>query len=145
MMRDTVIAVDQCLTPAEQAVHYVLERIRLDVDLRWFMLDTEAMHLLCVAEAQRTGGTVDQVKHAYRMISPRAEKDVPKVKRLQEEIDRLEGLAGVAEDVALDAQQTSHGASVITAALNVCPTCAGLPAMSITRCPMCRTLQEGLP
>jgi hypothetical protein len=46
----------------EQGVTYMLDRIQHDSDLRYLMLHTQAFHLLCQAEAARTGESLEQVE-----------------------------------------------------------------------------------
>jgi hypothetical protein len=54
-MRDEGELVDpnQPLSRSERAVLYTLRRIRLDANLRYYMLHTEAFQLLCEAESDR--------------------------------------------------------------------------------------------
>jgi hypothetical protein len=52
-----IIDPDQPLSTSERAVLYLLRRIRLDANLRWYMLHTEAFQLLCEAESQRRHNT----------------------------------------------------------------------------------------
>lgn len=50
------------MTAADLAVKYILDRIQTDPDLAWYMLHTEAMHLCCVAEAERLGKPIEEVE-----------------------------------------------------------------------------------
>lgn len=91
------------LTPAETAVRYLLDRIRLDADLRYLMLDTEAMHLLCAAEAQRVGQTREMIEGVYRMPASANAGREPRLKVYRDMRDALEDLVedwdSVGEDV----------------------------------------------
>lgn len=86
-MRDEAITIDPGpLSLAEQAVCYLLKRIRVDVDLRWLMLHTEAFERLCIAEAQRTGEDVEKVRVLYSTMLPHCKDDEPQVVKLRREL-----------------------------------------------------------
>lgn len=67
------------MSPADEAVSYMLARIQVDADLRWLMLHTEAFAKLCQAEGHRTGETPEMVgsrrsidlRPKYRRRDPR--------------------------------------------------------------------------
>ena len=64
-MKDEGLMSEVGCTKPEQAVGYVLRRIQLDADLRYHMIGTEAFRLLCEAQAERTGETVECIKAMY--------------------------------------------------------------------------------
>lgn len=66
-MRDTVI-VAAGETAAEKAVSYLLKRIQKDVNLNWGMVGTQAMALLCDAEAARTQESAEAVSEKYSKL-----------------------------------------------------------------------------
>lgn len=88
-MRDEALATETSLTKAEAAVSYILQRIRVDADLRWLMIGTEAFSRLCHAEAERTGKSFDEVREEFSKLAKRCERDVPRVvafRRLAEQL-----------------------------------------------------------
>jgi hypothetical protein len=85
-------------TPAERAVRYLLERIRMDPDLRWLMLDTQAMHLLCAGEAAITGRDVEAVQAEYRR--PFDHPEATRTPRLKHHGDLVRAAERVADAAA---------------------------------------------
>jgi len=69
-MKDQHITTDPALSPAEAAVSYLLQRVRVDADLRHHLVGTEAFERLCSAEAARTGKTPDQVERDLLGLAP---------------------------------------------------------------------------
>jgi hypothetical protein len=78
-MRDEAIATAPHLTPAEAAVYYLLQRMRLDADLRHHLLDTEAFAKLCAAESRRTGTTAEAIEAVYSVPAPHCADERPKL------------------------------------------------------------------
>lgn len=64
-MKDEGLTTDPALSLDAAAVNYLLQRIKVDADLRYLMLHTEAFHRLCVAEAARSGETIDYEKATH--------------------------------------------------------------------------------
>jgi hypothetical protein len=56
----------------------------------------------------------------------------------------LEGQLAQAEEVAREVHGEREAPGIIRNAMALCEACAGLPEMSINRCPMCRELQTAL-
>ena len=55
-MKDTGLTPKNTLSPAEQAVDYILQRLQNDPELAYYMgLGTESLNLLCKAHAHRVG------------------------------------------------------------------------------------------
>lgn len=90
-MRDVGLTASQVLGPADAAVQYLLDRIQHDVNLRHYMLHTEAFHLLCVAESARTGEPIEAVA-SRRMVNlvPVHQQRLPDVVELRNKIEELE-------------------------------------------------------
>jgi len=82
-MKDEALTTAPALTPAEAAVNYVLQRIRVDADLRYHMLYTEAFARLCAAEAVRVGKTVEEIKALCSEPAKHCKNDVPKLVKLR--------------------------------------------------------------
>jgi hypothetical protein len=63
-------------------------------------------------------------------------------------IERLQCELAQAEDMAREASKQLQGETaapgIIRSAMALCEACAGLPELSINRCPMCRALQAAL-
>lgn len=91
-MKDEAIATPPQLSAAESAVLYLLIRIRLDVDLRWHMLDSEAFAKLCAAEAERTGKTPEEVEGIYANPPPECRDKIPELVKLRRLVDAIEGM-----------------------------------------------------
>lgn len=49
-------------TPAEQAVHYVLQRVVNDRNFSWYMIGTQTLRLCIQAEAARTGKSEEAIE-----------------------------------------------------------------------------------
>lgn len=82
----------ESLTPHERAVLYMLQRVRLDANLRHYMLHTEAFALLCEAEALRIGTTAEAVVGVYSEPAPHCATDIAEVVKLRRKKDLEEGL-----------------------------------------------------
>jgi hypothetical protein len=101
-MTDEGLATQPQLSPAEAAVNYVLRRIRVDANLRYHMLHTEAFSLLCDAEAARTGKSRDTIEQLYGTPAANC-RDVQA--RLPACIERLESIERIASDRGMDERQ----------------------------------------
>ena len=80
----------------------------------------------CVKEASELVGRVERVRSQLDIASFEAAKLIDSIKST--------GFVRVAVSTP----------DAIARALNLCPVCAGLPPLSITRCEMCRALQEAI-
>lgn len=94
-MHDDENAVDM-MSPADAAVTYLLNRIQVDPDLRWLMLNTEAFTKLCVAEAARLGEAVEAVterrEHDRQPSHRRHQPRLVEFRRIVQEIRDLDGV-----------------------------------------------------
>jgi predicted RNA-binding Zn-ribbon protein involved in translation (DUF1610 family) len=140
-MIDQVIPVDPGLSLADQAVDYMLERIRRDVDLRWLMLDTEAWAKLCEAHSARTGRPLEDVREESRKLYPHCANDKPRIPEMRRQIAALEEQANKSASKSQE-KQSSWGRKMVREVMDLCPNCDGIPRDSINRCPMCRRLQR---
>lgn len=143
-MRDEGITTDPSLSLADQAVNYVLRRVQLDADLRWHMVGTEAYHRLCVADAARRGRDVDVVKDQWATPPDRLKGEKARLPEAEKKIRDLEYKLDVYREGLNPAVVDDPASDKIGEALDLCPRCAGLPHLSINRCPMCRKLGEAL-
>lgn len=64
-MKDEGLTTAPGLSLAHGAISYILRRIRVDADLRWHMIGTEAFHRLCAAEAERLGKPFEEIETLY--------------------------------------------------------------------------------
>jgi hypothetical protein len=93
-MRDEALTTPPHLSNSEAAVLYLLKRIRVDADLRYHMLGTEAFERLCSAEALRAGKLLDDIIDLYSTPADHCRDDKPRLP---------ETLAGLEELVKLQA------------------------------------------
>lgn len=95
------------LKPADRAVAYLLDRLQVDPDLRFYCDPfTESFNQLCLAEAERTGETVERVKERReKVLNPRHRK--AEVVMLREELRAAED-AERDVDEAEDAQRQAE-------------------------------------
>lgn len=82
-MRDEALTTAPGLTAAESTVNYLLKRMRVDANLRYHMLHTEAFAKLCAAEAERTGKTIEAVVSIYSRPADHCRDDEPKLVELR--------------------------------------------------------------
>lgn len=87
-MRDEYISTAPRLTCAEDAILYVLKRLKVDADLRWHMLGTEAFERLCDAEAKRSGHPGEYVRALYATPATSCADDKPKLVRLRAAVSK---------------------------------------------------------
>lgn len=74
-----------------EAVRYLLDRIQRQPDLRWHMLHTQAMALLCAAEAMETAKPYHQVKeYRERDLQPPHDRRQPEIVIARRRIEQLE-------------------------------------------------------
>lgn len=96
-MKDEAITVDVGMTPAEDAVAYLLKRMRLDANLAYHMRGTEAFARLVRAEAARTGKSEEGIEQTYSQLTRGAEASIPIFREVRDEIvallDELPGTA----------------------------------------------------
>jgi hypothetical protein len=101
MMPDHGDRTDNTLPPAERAVRYMLETIRLNPDLRYLLLHTQAMRLLLDAEAFRLSEAgvpmADQEVLVY--TQPADHPEAKRESRLAVYRDLLDGCAEAAEQL----------------------------------------------
>lgn len=141
-MRDEGLMVEPGLSAHEEAVSYILQRIRVDANLRYYLVGSEAWAKLCIAEAQRTGEDVEKVRRRTAEMLPHCRNDVPEVHKLRQDIERIERTTSLDADCFEMAKEDAMAdvQHVVRDALDLCPACAGLPHTSINRCEMCRKL-----
>lgn len=82
---------DATLSAADQAVKYLLDRIQLDPNLRYYCGNgTESFALLVAAEAARTGETVEAVKDRRCVrLTPSHRPQMADVYLLRREVEAL--------------------------------------------------------
>lgn len=85
-MRDEALTTPPQLSAAEAAVNYILQRVRVDADLRYHLLHTEAFARLCRAEAERTGKTDEEVEEHYSMLANHCKDDLPKLVKVRKAV-----------------------------------------------------------
>jgi len=88
-MRDETIITEPGLSSAEAAVSYLLQRIRLDADLRYHMVGTEAFSRLCAAEAERAGEAASLVISEFSTAAPHRRDEVPALLHCQRLLDQI--------------------------------------------------------
>lgn len=88
-MRDEAITTTPTLGSAEAAVCYMLQRIRVDANLRYYMLDTEAFARLCAAEAARIGTDADSVEAIYGELAPHCAGESAEAVRLRNKLELI--------------------------------------------------------
>src|SRR5437763_1659617 len=88
-MKDEGLTTRPELSLAEAAVNYLLQRIRVDADLRHHLLWTEAFAKLCLAEAHRTGESEGTVRERYS--APADPEDKPRLVECREAMQRAAG------------------------------------------------------
>lgn len=101
-MKDTVIPTQPELSTLENAVSYILQRMRHDANLRHYMLGTQAFALLCEAEAERIcllhievgypPTMAAKVEEQYSTLDPNARPQEPDVVRLRRENEALQAM-----------------------------------------------------
>lgn len=101
-MKDQMLSIPAGLNAAEAAVLYVLKRVRVDADLRWHMLHTEAFERLCNAEAQRTRKALEDVENQY---GTPANDDKAKLPELRRKVEDLEARGKAPEITAAELSQ----------------------------------------
>jgi hypothetical protein len=87
-MNDHDLQENTTLSLAERAVRYMLDRIRVDPDLRYLMGGTQAFAMLCEAEAARTGKSPEAVQFAA--MGPLNHPDARRPARLPSHRDLLD-------------------------------------------------------
>ena len=80
------------LPPADRAVAYMLDRLQVNPDVRFYCgPGTETFSQLCAAEAARTGETVEAVRERRsKDLQPNYSKRVADVVKLREQLDAVE-------------------------------------------------------
>lgn len=80
------------LKPADRAVAYMLDRLQVNPDVRYYCgPGSETFAQLCAAEAERTGETVEQVKERRsKDLQPKYSKREAEVLKLREQLDAVE-------------------------------------------------------
>lgn len=80
------------LAEAKLAIAYMLSQIQMNPDLRWIMLDTEAMAKLMRAEAILTGRSEQQVRDERRKdLQPEHRRRQADAPRLRKQIEDIQG------------------------------------------------------
>jgi len=87
-MIDEALRTAPTLSPAEAAVSYILQRIRVDANLRYHMLHTEAFGRLCAADALRTGKTEEEAMTTYSTPAEHCRNDKPQLIELRNGIEK---------------------------------------------------------
>lgn len=90
-MRDEGLTTAPELSPSQAAVNYLLQRMRVDADLRHHLLYTEAFARLCKAEAVRTLRTVEEVTEHYSTLAPHCRRDKPQLVVMRETVRAVVG------------------------------------------------------
>jgi len=85
-MKDEALMTAPKLSPAEAAVNYMLQRIRVDANLRYHMIHTEAFSRLVAAEAHRTGELAEEIDAKYSTLADHCKSDLPKIAVLKNAI-----------------------------------------------------------
>jgi hypothetical protein len=90
-MPDMGLTPDAQLSPADQAVKYLLDRVQHDPDLRWLCgVGTQSFRLLILAEAARTGETEEAVLlRRRRNLLPAHHRQEPEVLQRRREVQAL--------------------------------------------------------
>jgi hypothetical protein len=90
-MRDTGLTAEPTIPLADRAVKYLLDRVQHDPDLRYYCgPGTQAWHLLCWAEAARTGEPIEKVEaERARDLQPDYDRRKPRVVELETELKSL--------------------------------------------------------
>lgn len=79
------------MSPADDAVRHILNRMQTDPDFRHLLLDTESFHLLCAAEAARTDRPVEDVKRDRRLdLQPTYRWRPAQLPRLRRQVELYE-------------------------------------------------------
>ncbi len=99
-MRDEAIITEPQLSVAEGAICYLLQRVRVDADLRWHLVGTEAFHRLCAAEAKRRGEDLEIVKERYSTLLPRCRSDKPRLVMARERLAEISATCADSADSA---------------------------------------------
>jgi hypothetical protein len=81
-MKDEAIRIAPCPTDAQAAILYVLTRCQLDLNLRHYMVHTEAFTRLCDAEAKRTGEDLEVVEDRFSQPKREGRADIVKAREL---------------------------------------------------------------
>lgn len=105
-MRDENLQTPACPSLAESAVLYLLMRLRVDPDLRWHLVGTEALARLCAAEAGRTGQSEEEVKQHYLSMAEGYTPDQAQLPRLRHKLYLIARAAEAQQD-----PRTSAGAA----------------------------------
>lgn len=82
-------AINVELSPAEQAVKYILGRVVTDRNFSWYMFGTESLALCFEAEAARRGLTREDVEQE---IVQKAGRDVADISIARERLEAIERL-----------------------------------------------------
>lgn len=89
------------LSHAYDAVRYLLDRIQTDPDLRYHMLHTQAMALLCAAEASHLGKSwVEVLNLRCEDLQPAYDRREPQLVEARKRIEELESGIGDHEPLA---------------------------------------------
>jgi hypothetical protein len=87
-------------TAAQKACAYLLNRIQTDPDVGYYLgFGTQSFDMLCAAEAEFTGKTLEEVQElrgqdlqpAHRKREPKVLELEARVEELQEKLDKLGG------------------------------------------------------
>jgi hypothetical protein len=104
-MPDFHVVPIETATPAQQAVHYILQRVVNDRNFSWYMWHTQSLRLCLLAEADRVGMTEAEVEKQLSVASEKANErlkrscaDRADVEVLQKRIDRIDQLLGHVSD-----------------------------------------------
>ena len=87
-MHDAGLMTATELAPADRAVKYLLDRIQQDANLRWYMLDTQALALMCEAEAFRLGKEIETISESRsKDLTPERHRREPDAVKLRKLVD----------------------------------------------------------
>lgn len=110
-MKDEALQTDPALSVAEQAVSYMLQRMRVDVNLRHYLIGTEAFAKLCEAEAKRIGTDAESIEAIYSQLAPHLAGHKATVVHHRDKLEKIgdalfrvrhEGLDGIAALLEID-------------------------------------------
>ena len=92
------------LTPAEEAVLHILQRVVTDRDFSWVMMGTQSLRLCLIAEGHRIGKPDDEVEaDLHKAMAAQEERlrnnnaDKPEVLVLRQRVETLERRKGNTE------------------------------------------------
>jgi len=78
-------------TAADNAVAYILKRVKRDANFRHYMLGTEALRLCLVADAERHGLPTDGIS-SISNAPPAQTEDKPDILELRKQMDNIDSL-----------------------------------------------------